>query len=246
MPRDTKRDGSEYRRRTVLRTVGGSSAIIGLSNLLGTAGAQSGRTLIVTHKRGDKPIKTKSVPKEWKNHADNASQAKSEFVRRYSNRDDVKTVSLMASQERYGGKRGFNIHARVTTDEAKQELPDSVRGVPTAFSNFVPIEEDGACYNTGDWDDCPGGVTFDGNGTSGSQYYYDTDGDGFGEPHILTAAHLFGDPCDHILVGKTADQTDDEWGTVEAQSGSLDAVVCSPNSGYGVDNHIIYTETRLA
>lgn len=237
MAQNSNHDASPYSRRTVLRTVGGSSAFIGIG-LVGSASASDGQEKIVTHKRGDTPVKTKDVPKEWKSHVDTASKAKSELAQNYGNRNDVKTFSLRRADERYGGKHGFTIHVRVTSNQAKDELPDSARGVPTSFSEYIPPKPDGSCYNTGDWDSCPGGVTFNGGGTSGSQFYHDYDGDGNREAHILTAAHLFGDECSD-QVGDTATQTNDDWGTVKAHSGPLDAVLCHPNSGFGVDNRII-------
>lgn len=236
MRRENQQDRSKYSRRTILHSLGSSSTLLGLG-LVGTASAQSGSELIVTHKRGDKPVKTKRVPKSWKRHVDNASKAKGEIFRKHADRRDVKAISLSPVEDRYGGKRGFNIHVRVATNQAKRDLPDSSRGIRTIFSDYVK-PEDHACYNNGDQDACPGGVTFNGGGTSGSQYFYDKDNDGYREPHILTAAHIFGDPCFNHL-GDTATQTNDDWGTVEAHSGSLDAVVCSPNSGFSVDNRII-------
>ncbi|MFB6235923.1 MAG: trypsin-like serine protease [Halopenitus sp.] len=223
----------EFDRRAILK---GSVIASGVASFAGIPNLVRGKstTEIVTHKSGDKPAKTKLVPKIWKDHLDTTRRARQKMVDQYRGKKHIRGFGIISVEDYYGGKRGFGV--AVKTSLKVGYLPSEVLGIPIVEKEYIEPKYM-HCYNTGDYDNLPGGVILDGVGSSGSQYYIDPDGDGAYDQHMLTAAHLAGDQCND-LTGTTITQTDDDWGTVKTQSASLDAITCKPNSGFDVSNKI--------
>jgi len=222
-------------RRKVLKATPTAGALVGLAGAGNVVSAKE-TVKIVTHRRGNKPVKTKQVPEQWLSHLNTARQVKEHLANRYGHRRDVKVFALTSDEQTYGNKRGFAVSVEVMSEEAKSDLPKKINDIPIKFENYE-VRKYMSCYNTGDFDNVPGGVIFGGGGTSGSQYYIDTDGDGTYEEHHITAAHVIGDPC-FDQTGTTVTQDGDDWGEAVLQSGSLDTIACEPYSGFDVDNEI--------
>lgn len=192
---------------------------------------------IVTHVQGDQPKFTKEVPKSWYDHHKTAKQAKETIRKRYAGRDGFERFSVTSFDHYFGGMRGFAVKVGITSSDLADQLPSEIDGVPVVTEEYKePVLT--ACYNDIDKDDLPGGVIFDGGGTSGTQFYIDTDGDGSYEQYLMTAAHVTGDEC-YNQVGTDVTQKGDTWGTIIQQSSNTDTVVCEANSGYSVTNEIL-------
>lgn len=194
-------------RRAFLKRTGLSATLVGF---VGSASATE-YVEIVTHVQGDQPKFTKEVPKSWVDHHEAAKQAKETLRNKYFNTEGFSRVSVGPFDHYFGGKRGFAVYVGITSSDLADQLPSNVNGVPVVTEEYEEPTNLSACYNDINKDDVPGGIIFDGTGTSGSQFYIDTDGDGSYEQYLMTAAHVTGDEC-YDQTGTDVTQKDDTWG----------------------------------
>ena len=223
-------------RRKFVKTMG-ISASAALCGFTGIGSGVSDEVEIVTHKKGDKPVITKTVPAAWWNHTQEAKKVKSIVRSNYLNKSYVKSTGLSSHDKYYGGKRGFQIKVEVTSNEAKENIPDQQNGIPINTEVSEESTLTASCHGGLNFDTLPGGVVVDEKATTGSQFYVDLDGDGYYTESLLTCLHTFGDKC-NSHIGTVVEQYEDEWGKVESQSSSNDIALSQPYSGYDVDNGI--------
>jgi hypothetical protein len=172
----------------------------------------------VTTKRGDKVLKTKEVPRAWREHALLVRRVNEEITDRYLNHSGVKTVATIGSSKTYGGKSGFNVRVEVDPTNPPT-LPAAIDGVSIVQT---PAQEVGHGCTNKDWfEPIPGGVAIwggkngdGGRGTSGCRVTRD------GTDYILTANHVIGgEPCSNDPTGETVYMYTDSnsvsnWGDV--------------------------------
>lgn len=214
-----------YNRRQVLQATAGIGALGGLVS--GTTLAASAKTeKIVTHKRGDEPLITKEVSRQWKAQLENARKAKARIEDQYMADGAVQTIALTGIDERIGERQKFGVKVELDPEKPAPAFPDSPEGVSlqtTEYEERKPM----ACHGNSDYDSLPGGVILNG-ASSGSPYFYDYDNDGGLESMHLTAGHIFGDNCND-LENNSVSQKADTWGSVEIHDPTNDYALCTPN-----------------
>jgi hypothetical protein len=231
-------------RRSILKTVGSASVLIGGVTTVGQVEARN-KEKIITHKSAGRPAITEEVPKEWNEHLSTAYHVQDILTRKYAGRDDVGRVSLTKDSDTFAGKHGFHAKVETKSSHAREMLPDYVNGIYVESAEPEDLRREGcssdnACHNEDVFYDTPGGVTF-GGGTSMCQYWVDYDGDDTAEQTMLLAAHVveISTPCEDDLTGRTQDQHCEEWGSVVIDEAGMDLVALSPNSTSSVDNTIL-------
>lgn len=203
------------RRRSVMKTVGASVSLAGITGVAQSAGSE---VEIVTHKKGNKPIVKKKVPEAWLDHTKKARVTKRSIESSYRQRGDVKSFALSSYDETYGGKRGFQIIVKVTSDQAKRVIPDRKNGIQIKTISYENPNPTGlACHGGSKYDYLPGGVAIENETqTTGSMFHADLNGDGSVSKHLLTCAHGFGDECGDDLTGSVVQHQGDDWGGSES------------------------------
>lgn len=233
-------------RRQVLGTVGGTG-LLGVTGVGGSI-ASDDKVEIVTHRSANGPEKTKKVPRSWAQNYNNTLRAKRNLEQRFRDRDGYSGAAITASDQFFGGKRGFGVDLFISSSATlRGNVPDTSNGIPVHVSDPIKPKLAGcftqdACHNESVFDSTPGGVTFDG-ATSSSIFYIDKSGDGYyTDSMMLTAAHII-DPshCDTETFdySSTITQHCETWGEPYWASPRRDVVLCEATaSGKSVDNHI--------
>lgn len=103
-------------------------------------------------------------------------------------------------------------------------------GIPVVIEEAKETMEP-VCYNGGDYNPVPGGVKVESGGiaTSMGAYYTDTNGDGYDESLLMTAAHL-GSDCGGNPNGDTLYQNGDKYGTIVEFDEDLDTMLADSSS----------------
>lgn len=118
----------------------------------------------------------------------------------------------------------------------KEELPDT-------FASFDVVTQevgvsDVLCYNQGDFDPVPAGVTIEGTGLYGLAGTSGPEVDGpDGDTHLLTASHLTG-KCGASTDTQKFEQNGDDFGTVTESDGDEDWAIVDPNTNYSTKNTV--------
>ena len=232
-------------RREIIKYIGATASVSAPGYFVGTANASSEKVEIVTHRSVDDVKIAKEVPKSWKEHCDLVSSIRDNLAYEYRSIEDVKFISIKNSDEYYGGKQGFAIKIEVESPQVREQISNSIQGIP--IETVKPVErilegcdENDACYNERVADDTPGGFTFDG-ATSCCQYYvdFDDDDDDSYEKTMLTATHVVGDTCNENPIGNSVNQHCESWGKVVESNPQIDVSACYPTEyGKSVDNMI--------
>jgi hypothetical protein len=198
-------------RRQALK-VAGSSLTAGALTQTGAASAIDRvkiPTLISTTRDGDEVAETKTVPKAWYEQHRLAKTVNEELQGELLGHPSVRSIGIGRSADTYGGKRGFDVVVAVSEHGSKSDVPDAIDGVNVRTE--TQSERTLACYNDGDYNQIPGGVTIGGDGGSGTsccRVYYD------GKYYIMTNAHLFVNDDDLCSSPDTV-----EWGDDAYQNG---------------------------
>lgn len=184
-------DQSKFNRRTALQSIGVGA--IGLTPLPAIKKGDDTVEITVVA-RGDEPLITKRVSREWYEHEKHveavAADAKAELL----DVPGIRSVGIGAGLTSAGGRPGG--HLRVYVDEAADGV-----SVPKTYQS-IPVEriERGENYtysscdcNDTEYDYIPGGVKIASNHGIGSSAWKVKFGSDGAEDYLLTCAHLF--PC---------------------------------------------------
>jgi len=232
---------SNVSRRQVLKNISAAGGLYLASTGTSATEVIDDSVQIVTHQSAEGPKKTKQVPASWLQHYQNVRRVRDNLINEYINRNEVVEIGITGSDRQFDGKGGFDIQVKVDPS-MPVDLPSVIQGINIQTKEAIvrtPHCGDG-CYNTGDYVDTPGGVDFDG-GTSGCQYWLDTDNDGYYEKKtMLTSNHLFGQCNDND--GEEVYQNGNKWGVVSDHSELLDIACCEPNSSHTVENQIVTSD----
>jgi hypothetical protein len=214
-------------RRKLLQAVGAGSVALVAHSGVGSAGGDSTKR-VPEVKAGDEVLEYMEVPEKWLQQHDKAKRVKRRFNSEWISEDGVLSTELVASDERFGGKPGFQIRMTVDPETFKREAPDEKEGVRVATERGSRDDMRPHCENDQNYDDMPGGVWIEGDsatprGTSFCEVEYN------GTYYMMTAAHLFGttEPCDGHDIPDPADQFDRDLGYLEGYHTEYDLAICS-------------------
>ncbi|WP_129113145.1 hypothetical protein [Halegenticoccus tardaugens] len=192
-------------RRGALKTIGAGIASIGTFVAVGRG---EDEVEIVTETRGETPVVTKSVPRDWYEHERRVAEALTRVNERFLPSEAILGSAIVGSDETVEGKGVTQVEVAVAEGEASAvSIPASIEDVAirtvSRRSNGVRLTESGGgCHNNDDYDRVRGGVlvygdgdddgAVDQRGTSGCPVRKD------GTEYLLTANHLFltGEPCE--------------------------------------------------
>lgn len=181
-------------RRAFLSSVGvaGSSVLLtGHSR----AGAGEKVELVVT-KRGEKPVRTKRVSRDWWNQFNNARDKAQSLANTFLDDDRVADVRLETTNSWIGDHKQGKVAVLTQPNAEWPTLPNVLPDVPTEVREHNPKGKPLDGCNLGVDDPTSGGWQIndeDGGGSwwsTGCQVTHE----GTGEPHMGTCAHSF-DPC---------------------------------------------------
>lgn len=208
-------------RRQVLKSIGGSIGTIGVS---GTVVGDTGDDWveIVTARSGETPIRTKRVPKEWREHALHSRKVTKEVKKQFLDRSDIAGIGKIRSSDQYGGVHGFQVEVEVDPSTFRGGIPASVGGIEVAT---VPVRERGMSCRTTEYSTVPGGAdarSSSGFGTAGCRVRQDS------EWRMLTVAHLATtNECSDDPTGLGVQHFDNEFGTVQRYDENVDYMTVS-------------------
>lgn len=212
-------------RRRLLRSVSAGSVALITQTGVGSAGGHS-VIRVPEVVAGDEVLEYMEVPEKWWQQHKNAKQSKRRFNREWIGEDGVLATELTATEERFGGKRGFQILVTVERETFKGEIPDEYEGIRVATKPGSRDNINPNCKNDQNYDYMPGGVWIKGDISRGTSFCRVERN---GNYYMMTAAHLFGttDPCDGHDVPDPTEQHSRDMGYLEGYDTEYDLAVCS-------------------
>lgn len=206
---------------------------VGVLGFTGVTRARGDDTVeIVTQRDREGPFKTIAVPSEWDEAVKRSRRVRREIEDSYGDREDVVDVKRTRWEEEFGGKNGLKVTAVVSSEDAKEDIPDEEDGIEIEVVYVVPEKGPQACQGfTSDIDPAKGGIGCSANedGTTTLGVEKDSiDADDL----LLTAAHLFEGNCSGDIRGNELSQGGDHYGVVEEYDAEEDwAVVVGEDWG---------------
>lgn len=211
---DKKR--KDISRRTVVKSLGASIAAYNSIGIVSSREKQDMVTIPVV-KSGDEVVKSKKVPRKWREFEKSAKKNFARIQKKFGQKDGVVSIAKGRDKKSVAGKKVSNIKVYVNPNKDFPDIPSSINGVNVATVEEIPNTEPNTA-NTGDYDPIPGGVQLE-NGQTGGIGTTSQKVTVNGDPHLLTCAHLFG-ACDGGVDGN-AIQGNDNLGS--ASGGINDA-----------------------
>lgn len=177
-------------RRNVLKAIGGSVSLTGVSALVGANGPGTVEIPVLADPSGIREWET--VPKSWAEHRLRVRAVNDEVRDRFLNHPAVEKIGITGSDKSIDGKNALEVEVEIWENEEPISIPDEIDGVNISTTKAKESKKTDLCYNSGEiFYDVPGGVwadTVNGEGTfcckvndhSGSSV----------QSRLLTAAHV--------------------------------------------------------
>lgn len=217
-------------RRTAIKSFSGLAGLAALPTL-GTASIDT--TEIATVKRDGEVLKTATVATEWYEQVQRIRREVKALQKELIDTPGVKFIGYGFSNDYIHDRTRPEFEVGYDPKLLKTELPER-------YSDFnIRTEEsegnEPLCYNQGDYNPVPGGVTIEGQkddlwagpGTTGAEVNNPD-----GNPRLLTANHLTSSCGVAAEKGETIYQNGRKFGTVEEAHGDEDWMIVKPNSDF--------------
>ena len=213
-------ENSRIGRRTALRNIGAGA--FGLTQL--PAVVKGDNTVEITVlARGDEPVITKRVSREWYEHEKHVESVAEDAKAELLNSPGIKAVGIGAGQTRAGGRPGGHLRVYADAQASGVSVPETYQRLPIERIDHGEYHTFTSCNcNNQEYSYIPGGVrietdkgTESATASSGCKVSFGSDGE---EDYLLTVAHAFSCNPDEDEVEVRQGPDDEPFGYLDTDA----------------------------
>lgn len=248
---DENTDGTSRKqllRRSYLKGIGAISTTALVANREVSA-AKGSKTEVVTLRNSDGPVKTRQVPKRWKQHTETAHKVRDSLEEQFLRKEGIVRVGIGQDETATGRLLNKTVEIGIIGGSTEHDIPERVNGVPVRVSKYETGVRFTGCYDK-EYSTAKGGVSVGGTVCAGSAF---ARGEKDGTEYLLTARHIFNTDCSGCKDGGishegkelTQTQGGDRFGVVKDGSVEHDMVAVKPDSDEDIDNGIVDESAQI-